>query len=43
MVNGMIVDGLGHVTLESAPVLSPVNIQPQINQGIEIDKSIIYV
>jgi len=36
MVNGMIVDGLGHVTLENAPVLSPVNIQPQINQGKKI-------
>jgi len=34
LVNGMIVDGLGHVSLDSAPTVAAVNnIQPNIHQG----------
>lgn len=35
LVNGMIVDGLGHVSLDSAPAVAAVNnIQPNIHQGL---------
>ncbi len=47
LVNGMIVDGLGHVSLDSAPTVAAVNnIQPNIHQGkvaFYIFKYVIYI
>jgi len=38
----MIVDGLGHVSLDSAPAVAAVNnIQPNIHQGNEKDSEFI--